>query len=776
MKIVFDLKKKILILTVLLSLSGVVSIMIAFSVYSKRFEAGIISQTAQLVKSTSNLLTLWVEQQISDIQKWSELDLVAMSVSETIYGYAKVSASNALEELQQRHSNYEYLAMASVENGEIRCHSAGVLSAGTLSYQDFLGDIDIKEMNFFKTSSAGTVSASDVILSKKSGNPVMIISVPVVQKEEEEEHVIGVFFGFVEIAPFIEQHIDTIKIGRQGFAVLLNQDGPICASEKKSQIFLSKNSQFDWKQQIQKEQDTLRLSINNTGYIIYFETEKTTGWSVAMILIADDVFQALRDFRQISWKVTVGIVILILCFSWLFAQYLTKPILRVVHLVKMVSEGNVADMRDHKALLADARRTDEIGIMAKASTEMIQRLNAVLGEVDALIEAAQAGQLTIRGRADAYIGGWGELVEGINQVLDAFVTPMAQIKQTLERFAQGDLTETVCVDYQGDFRVMLEQTRMMLEKLTDVVHNVKTSANQVAQLSRETNGVAEQLSEGVSQQAAATQEVSASMQEMAATIRQTAENAKLTNEIAKKSAEDAQAGNQAVTNIIKAMAVIANRISVIQEIASQTKMLSLNATIEAAKAQEYGKGFTVVASSVRDLASQTRCSADEIRELVTSCVTLSAQAGEVLERLVPNSQKTAKLVQEICTANQEQSHGIIQVNQAVQQLDIVTQHNAATSEELASTAETLTTQAEALQTMMAFFTVKEPQPSLQPTEEKEDEVLRLLLQGVTKKRLIELLTSDTGSKFEAAGHSQHLIDFEPEEGREDQFDAEFEHY
>ena len=242
------------------------------------------------------------------------------------------------------------------------------------------------------------------------------------------------------------------------------------------------------------------------------------------------------------------------------------------------------------------------------------------------------------------------------------------------------------------------------------------------------------------------------------------------------------------------MTVIAERISVIQEIASQTNMLSLNATIEAAKAQDYGKGFTVVASSVRDLAHQSRQSADEIRALVTSCVTLSAKAGDVLERLVPNSQKTAELV----AASQEQSHGIEQVNQAIQQLDLVTQNNAGTSEELASTAETLTARADALQKMMAFFTVNEARPVMQG---KEHEVLQLvhemdkeqlgalLIQGMDKEHLLDLLTSALSSKPPsisnaapaesvkvAANHERRHAKNEDSAGENDELDNEFEHY
>ena len=384
------------------------------------------------------------------------------------------------------------------------------------------------------------------------------------------------------------------------------------------------------------------------------------------------------------------------------------------------------------------REQDEIGMLALAFREMQVTIARVLQDVRTLSQNIREGNLATRGAVEHVSGGWRELVVGINQVLDAFAAPIAQIEQTLALVAQGDLRETDSIEYQGDFQAMMQQVRTMIVKLTDVVIEVKTAAQEVALRSRDMNVVAEQMSEGASQQAAATEEVSASMQEMAANIRQTADNAKMTENMALTSVEDARAGKKAVAEIIKAMEVIADRISVIQEIASQTNMLSLNATIEAAKAQEYGKGFTVVASSVRDLARQSREAADEIRSLVHSCVSLSSQAGDVLQRLVPSSEKTADLVQEISAANQEQSNGVSHVNMAIQQLDSVTQHNAATAEQVASTAETLTTRSDVLLQAMAFFTVSE-HAQRRPQPEESDLLQRL--QQLDHARLVGLLNT-----------------------------------
>ncbi len=155
------------------------------------------------------------------------------------------------------------------------------------------------------------------------------------------------------------------------------------------------------------------------------------------------------------------------------------------------------------------------------------------------------------------------------------------------------------------------------------------------------------------------------------------------------------------------MQKIAQTITIIEEIARQTHMLSLNATIEAAKAQEYGKGFGIVASEVRALAERSRTAAIEINDLATNSLVMAENAGEMLVRLVPDIQETAELIQEIKAASSEQDAGASQINNAIQQLNQVIQHNASTFKETAATAEELATQAEMLQSTITFFKIDE---------------------------------------------------------------------
>ncbi len=269
--------------------------------------------------------------------------------------------------------------------------------------------------------------------------------------------------------------------------------------------------------------------------------------------------------------------------------------------------------------------------------------------------------------------------------------------------AQGDLTRDIDVHQKDEIGVLADALRNMVAQLKNVIGEVRGVTDSVASGSKELSSSAEQFSQGATEQAASVEEVSASMEEMAANIRQNADNALQTEKISIKAAEDARKTGKAVGETVTAMKNIAEKISVIEEIARNTNLLALNAAIEAARAGEAGKGFAVVAAEVRKLAENSGKAAAEISELSGGSVHKAETAGKMLADIVPDIQKTADLIQEISAASKEQNAGAEQINQAIQQLDQVVQQNASASEEMAATSEELSAQAGQLQSSIAFF-------------------------------------------------------------------------
>lgn len=285
-------------------------------------------------------------------------------------------------------------------------------------------------------------------------------------------------------------------------------------------------------------------------------------------------------------------------------------------------------------------------------------------------------------------------------------TPIREGVSFAEHMAQGDFTRTLDIDQRDEIGTLAAALNDMVVKLSAVVGEVGISSENVASGSEELSATAENLSQASTEQAASVEEVSASMEEMTANIRQNSENAHQTEQIALQSSQQAEQGGDAVIKAVDAMKNIAEKISIIEEIARQTNLLALNAAIEAARAGEHGKGFAVVAAEVRKLAERSGAAAGEIGELSTSTVSVAEKAGKMLNQLVPDIKKTAELVQEIAAGSSEQLSGAEQINKAVQQLDQVTQQNASASEEMASTSEELSSQAEQLQQVMSFFRVR----------------------------------------------------------------------
>ncbi|SDB04853.1 methyl-accepting chemotaxis sensory transducer [Desulfonatronum thiosulfatophilum] len=275
-----------------------------------------------------------------------------------------------------------------------------------------------------------------------------------------------------------------------------------------------------------------------------------------------------------------------------------------------------------------------------------------------------------------------------------------------KELAQGELDAKLAVNQNDEIGILGKAMQDMQNKLREIVGEVKSASENVASGSEQLSASAEQMSQGATEQAAAVEEVSSSMEEMTANIRQNADNAAQTEKIALQAAKDAESGGKAVAQTVTAMKQIADKISIIEEIARQTNLLALNAAIEAARAGDAGKGFAVVAAEVRKLAERSGTAATEISELSTSSVQVAEQAGEMLVKIVPDIQRTAELIQEINAASREQSIGVEQINKAVQQLDQVSQQNASAAEEMASTSEELSSQAEELQTTMAFFKMR----------------------------------------------------------------------
>lgn len=272
----------------------------------------------------------------------------------------------------------------------------------------------------------------------------------------------------------------------------------------------------------------------------------------------------------------------------------------------------------------------------------------------------------------------------------------------IRKVADGDFAVQVKLK-DGDSNSMLFAIQVMVKKLAQTISDVRSTADTLSAAAEEMSATAQSLSQSASEQAASVEETSATMEQIAVTIKQNHDNALTTEETAGVAAEEAINGGSAVKQTLSAMRDIADRVSIIDDIAYQTNLLALNAAIEAGRAGEHGRGFAVVAAEVRKLASRSQVAAKEISSLTSESLKLAETTSHTLQQMVPVIRKTAGLVQEIAAASAEQTKGSSEINISLLQISQATQQNAAAAEQLSATSEELTQHAVQLQEMMHFF-------------------------------------------------------------------------